>query len=348
MATGWLCAGVAVREFSSSQQMHPQHIKVSRRYINSVHDKFLASIFSVGQFDSQSFSPRSYGRLSPTAAFSTPGNAPHGIHTCAEQMLKGRGIVIARFIQRNFASHYIRGIEARRQCLQINQRSDQQTRSRDEDHRQRDFSGNQQHADLAMSRAGDCPVHRPKPSPTADRPSQFQRGKHPEQHAGRQRNRERKQQYAAIESKVSRRQQPSGIKCCSNARPPSATPKPAAPPIRASSMFSVHNCRIKAKGLAPSAIRVAISPLRRCARTSPKPARFAQAISRMKPTAIISPRTPDAGTQPRSAAAARFQMHCCSLYLPPSTNEIRPASPGSTAHRPVPMYCPASSRKRTP
>ena len=80
----------------------------------------------------------------------------------------------------------------------------------------------------------------------------------------------------------------SGSNCFIAGNSPSASPSPAAPPASASTRFSTHSCRRILLREAPSAIRVAISGVRRWIRASISPARFAHAISRMNPTAAIS------------------------------------------------------------
>ncbi len=67
-----------------------------------------------------------------------------------------------------------------------------------------------------------------------------------------------------------------------------ASARPMAPPVRPSTSGSDRIVRKIAIRLAPSAIRVVISGVRRDTRTSKTPARFAQANSRMKLTASIS------------------------------------------------------------
>ena len=67
-----------------------------------------------------------------------------------------------------------------------------------------------------------------------------------------------------------------------------ARSKPARPPKRASTRFSVNNCRTNRQRLAPNAKRTATSLFRAVARASKRLARLTQAMSITTPTSPIS------------------------------------------------------------
>lgn len=69
-----------------------------------------------------------------------------------------------------------------------------------------------------------------------------------------------------------------------------AIASPNAPPPNDSSALSVSSCRTRCAGVAPNEIRIAISRSRATARANNKLATFAQAISRINPTAPLSSR----------------------------------------------------------
>ncbi len=241
------------------------------------------------------------------------GNLAHRGYASVEQVLECRRSVVTHVVERSRSRHDVVRIKSRRQCLEVNERTNQQAGCNQQNHSEGHLRRDQRLARTAGS-AGDsaAPGERRRSQRKA---ANLQCRQSPAQKAGQDGGSQSKAEHSGIDEKSATGIMDSGSSLRSASRVKTARPTPAMPPKSATTRSSVHNSKSTSRRDPPSANRVAISCRRRNRRTSAKPARFAQAMSKMKPTASINTITLPRMSPASSSCSGRAWMSAWPRYL---------------------------------
>ena len=138
---------ISLSEASTCEHWNLQGIEVAGCDIGFVCHYLLPGLFAVTQSNSCEQCAL-IGQGQTNSCILHAGNLAHRGKALIEQFSESRRIAVADIIQRRLRRYHSGWIETRRHGLEVNERADQQTGSRQQHHRQRNFTRDQPLPDM--------------------------------------------------------------------------------------------------------------------------------------------------------------------------------------------------------